>query len=682
MASGGSAAPVALANQSQSLLDHNDSAVSSPLSDVDDKDGDTDDMDLDFKSSLHVKAPDPDHDNEHADSPSHSASAADDDDDSNLSEVDINDSEAETERLFDSPKKPRDTVLISTSPTNSKTSNSRDRPFERSPSKLQYQVEAPPGAKNYNSEDDANSETAEPEDHESDAASVNSSEAVEVLLNVSRSVEQQDKTTMESNGVAAQAAKASSPSESRKRKRSSQSEKPELDQTMRKRTGSIAALDHETPTTDNTRAGDEHMTSSTNNNSGEQSAEDDAHEDEVEDKAQDVADATADTEAGGRRSSKSKRSSAKKRKDPESDEAQADEEMPDAAPEQVQDAATGEEAQVEDEHAEPEVDEEAEAAHRNEEELEKKRAAFEQLAGIEKHFAAFRDRLYEERLAQLEQEEAMLRGDNPTHPEYLAMMQCIDERRDEKMRTHELEYKYNTDAMQRWAVARRTQILTQFYQGVRESRVKILEELGQQWYEIQQERRRHANSVPDYGIRFPTSKTEQKKQAVAYNKEVSILSGIARHKGFPAAPEMKGASAGDIEDDLDAINRARQASQQAAATIQPPFQDYGGLSFGRSLGPAGEQFLEQTPWANPNHPSHQIQRQSQQEPFAGPSGTRRTPLPQSAPHPHGNNSGSTGSMANGASRSQKGRANVAEQEMTKVSKMPPELRPEAVAQSS
>jgi len=148
----------------------------------------------------------------------------------------------------------------------------------------------------------------------------------------------------------------------------------------------------------------------------------------------------------------------------------------------------------------------------------------------------------------------MLRGDNPTHPEYLAMMQCIDERRDEKMRTHELEYKYNTDAMQRWAVARRTQILTQFYQGVRESRVKILEELGQQWYEIQQERRRHANSVPDYGIRFPTSKTEQKKQAVAYNKEVSILSGIARHKGFPAAPEMKGASAGDIEDDLDAIN--------------------------------------------------------------------------------------------------------------------------------
>lgn len=33
------------------------------------------------------------------------------------------------------------------------------------------------------------------------------------------------------------------------------------------------------------------------------------------------------------------------------------------------------------------------------------------------------------------------------------------------------------------------------------------------------------------------------------------------------------------------------------------------VPFGRVLGPAGEQFIEQTPWANPNHPSHHIQRQ-------------------------------------------------------------------------
>lgn len=38
--------------------------------------------------------------------------------------------------------------------------------------------------------------------------------------------------------------------------------------------------------------------------------------------------------------------------------------------------------------------------------------------------------------------------------------------------------------------------------------------------------------------------------------------------------------------------------------VQPALNEYGAVPFGRHLGPAGEQFLEQTPWANPKHPSH------------------------------------------------------------------------------
>ena len=147
----------------------------------------------------------------------------------------------------------------------------------------------------------------------------------------------------------------------------------------------------------------------------------------------------------------------------------------------------------------------------------------------------------------------MLTGDNPTHPEYLAMMQCIDAARDEKIRIIDLEYKFNTQTLKRWAVGRRGQIHGQFFQGVRESREAVLEELGRQWYQIQQQRRRHANTIPDYGIRFPASKTQRTKEAVAYNKEVSILSGIAKHEGFPAAPQLKGAAAYEIEDDLGEI---------------------------------------------------------------------------------------------------------------------------------
>ena len=147
----------------------------------------------------------------------------------------------------------------------------------------------------------------------------------------------------------------------------------------------------------------------------------------------------------------------------------------------------------------------------------------------------------------------MLTGDNPTHPEYLAMMKCVDARRDERLRVVKLEYKFNQQTLKQWAIARRGQIHGQYFQSIRESREKVLDELGRQWYHIQQQRRRHANTVPDFGIRFPASKTQRTKDAVAYNKEVSILSGIAKYQGFPAAPSIRGASSTEIEEDFEEI---------------------------------------------------------------------------------------------------------------------------------
>lgn len=147
----------------------------------------------------------------------------------------------------------------------------------------------------------------------------------------------------------------------------------------------------------------------------------------------------------------------------------------------------------------------------------------------------------------------MLTSEIPTHPEYLAMMQCIDSRRGERLRVADLEYKFNMTALDRWAVARRAQILTQYFQSARETREKYIDDLGREWYEIQHERRRVANPIPDYGFRFPKTKLEQKRHAVAHSKEVSILAGIAQHQGFPAAPDMKGVSSAELEEDFEAM---------------------------------------------------------------------------------------------------------------------------------
>ncbi len=148
----------------------------------------------------------------------------------------------------------------------------------------------------------------------------------------------------------------------------------------------------------------------------------------------------------------------------------------------------------------------------------------------------------------------MLTGDNPNHPEYLAMLQCIDERREERIRVSNLQFMFRTDVLKKRAVAERAQILSQFHQSIREIREKVLEELGEEWYAIQHERRRHASAIPDFGIRMPPTKTQNIRNAVAFNKEVSVLSGFAKYVGFPAAPVIQGASEDQVDGDFEAIN--------------------------------------------------------------------------------------------------------------------------------
>jgi hypothetical protein len=173
--------------------------------------------------------------------------------------------------------------------------------------------------------------------------------------------------------------------------------------------------------------------------------------------------------------------------------------------------------------------------------------------------------LYEERLAQLDAEEAMLRQDKPTHPEYLAMLQCVDARRDDKLRIEARLTEFRLETMQRSAVGKRSQILSQFYQEVRGIREKKLETLGKQWYEIQHDRRGYGSNVEDYAIKFPARKSQQVKHQLAYNTEVSVLSGIAKYVGFPAAPPMAAATPAEAELDFEKINVSLRISPYEVA---------------------------------------------------------------------------------------------------------------------
>ncbi|KAI1077083.1 Sds3-like-domain-containing protein [Whalleya microplaca] len=607
----GDTAPPPLAIPPPPIEPLSDDDGSSPLSDVEDKDGDPDGL-----HGLDNLAP------AHRDE---EASSADE-----LS--DANDTEAETERLYDTPRNPtrhKDVIL---------RPSADEQVHERTPSKLRQQTTtATTTIKGAEDDDD------EPLSEE--AASIASSPPAQVTEASKDSKELQSPTL----DLLAEA--ANQEAESRKRKRSSMPvENSEPPQPLRKRTSSVPTPSRQDADGDTAMADEEEP--STNTNSGEHSADEGVNVAVAEEVGDEPArEAQSDHETQPK---KQTRSGSKKLKGSE----QSTE--GDRPPEGGVDKTAPEEATHagDDEHAEADVDGEAEAAHKNEEELERKKAAFEQLSGIEKRFTTFRDRLYEERLEQLNQEEAMLRADTPTHPEYLAMMQCVDARKEDRLRVADRELELKMESLGRWAVARRAQIHSQFFQSVRESRERILAELGQSWYDIQHERRKQANSVPEFGLQFPDSQTQRVRNALSYNKEVSILSGIAKYEGMPAAPEMKGASIQELDEDFEAMNRSRQPPTRHQVH-RPNYVDYGGLPFGQALGPAGEQFLEQTPWANPNHPSnahllHQRQQSAQHEPqvaHALPSASSGSG--RQSHQPHSVSKGSTSQPTNGNTKAPK-----------------------------
>lgn len=140
----------------------------------------------------------------------------------------------------------------------------------------------------------------------------------------------------------------------------------------------------------------------------------------------------------------------------------------------------------------------------------------------------------------------------PNHPEYLNMKQCLDDRLDQKLRGINKELEYRMKAHENRAVSQRAQIWGQYFQAVREKREKALEVLNKEWYEVQTARR-SAHSLEDWGLLFPKDPSQRLRNAIAYNSEVATLASIAKYEGFPARPEIKGASPSELEDDLGII---------------------------------------------------------------------------------------------------------------------------------
>ncbi|KAH7123736.1 Sds3-like-domain-containing protein [Dendryphion nanum] len=234
------------------------------------------------------------------------------------------------------------------------------------------------------------------------------------------------------------------------------------------------------------------------------------------------------------------------------------------------------------------------------EEVVKKRSAIDELAKIERKFKIFREKLCDEQISQCEQELELLKQPNCQHPEYLAMIQAVDDRRAAKIDYEKQLMQYKQQCLKTTTTAERHQLHSQYLQTVRDVRETVLSECNQRIYELQRGRRQLGVEEIEYAIRLPEKRSEQIRQQAAYNLEVSILSGIAKHVGFPAAPDLRTARPAEVEDDFRAMKIAIRPTPQPVPSVR---QYHHHATADEAA--AEEQFIERTPWANPHHPMHQ-----------------------------------------------------------------------------
>lgn len=147
----------------------------------------------------------------------------------------------------------------------------------------------------------------------------------------------------------------------------------------------------------------------------------------------------------------------------------------------------------------------------------------------------------------------MLKQPNCVHPEYLAMIKCIDDRKAEKIAYESRLLEYKQKNLEIITTAERHQMHSQYFQTVRHVREEILEECNKRVFELQKGRRQLGAIDTEYMMKLPEKRSDQIRQQTAYNLEVSILSGVAKYVGFPAAPDISTARPPDVDEDLRAM---------------------------------------------------------------------------------------------------------------------------------
>ncbi|KAF2859091.1 hypothetical protein K470DRAFT_259123 [Piedraia hortae CBS 480.64] len=219
-------------------------------------------------------------------------------------------------------------------------------------------------------------------------------------------------------------------------------------------------------------------------------------------------------------------------------------------------------------------------------------ASFEQLM---KQFVGFRRRIYDERLASMNEALSALSAPDCQHVEYQRQVVCVDARRERQVREAYAYYALRLQSIRRTTLGERAQLMCQYDQEVRDLRDRTLAELCRDSASLQRERRQQYQKDEQYLYKFPADRDAQLLRQAKYNHEVSVLSGMSKYVGFPAAPDVQGANDGQADEDMREINVTRRQQNS-----HPPGPFLAPMTAEERL--AHEKYIEQNSWTRPQRP--------------------------------------------------------------------------------
>ncbi|KAG0348647.1 Transcriptional regulatory protein [Podila humilis] len=178
--------------------------------------------------------------------------------------------------------------------------------------------------------------------------------------------------------------------------------------------------------------------------------------------------------------------------------------------------------------------------------------ALDALTSIEVEFASLRDKMYEERMMELDKEVEMI--NNGTHPELSSLMQEIAQKRENRLQIAEAGKRYKTDIAQSQYEVTEYLVHCTFQSARRNARSDLARELGSKQRQLILEL---ARSTDTQKRKVLAEKTVILRARKHRRMEVAELKAIADSHAFPTCSKLTTVTSTELEDDFSAMGLAR-----------------------------------------------------------------------------------------------------------------------------